>query len=323
MTGSPTNMVDERLREEFGDDRVLREVPLSLWTTFKVGGPAEYLLLARSSDDVRRALAVLAESGLPVTVLGGGSNLLVSDAGVRGLVIRTHGGRVAQVADDRIRAEAGVTMNGLVRWTVTHGHAGLEAWAGTPGTVGGAVYGNAHFRNRNIGDLIDRVVLATRRGAIDEVSGRDLEFAYDYSRLQRTGEIVLSADFLVTPGRPESLRAVARESLAHRKRTQPLALPSAGCIFQNPDPVRDDVPEGMPCSAGALIDGAGLKGASEGAARVSATHANFIVNEGGATAADVRRLIDRCRATVLARYGVTLREEIVSLGFDAPSGAEG
>ena len=112
------------------------------------------------------------------------------------------------------------------------------------------------------------------------------------------------------------MRAVARDSLAYRKRTQPLATPSAGCIFQNPDPVREQVPADMPCSAGALVDRAGLKGAREGGARVSPTHANFIVNDAGASAADIRALIERCKHEVWTRYGVRLREEIVSVGFE-------
>jgi len=141
-----------------------------------------------------------------------------------------------------------------------------------------------------------------------------MEFGYDYSRLHRTHEIVVSADFSVSPGEPDTLRAIARESLAFRKRTQPLESPSAGCIFQNPDPRRDRVPDGIPPSAGALVDRAGLKGAREGSARVSTTHANFIVNEGGATARDIRALIDRCKSEVQAQFGVALREEIVCLG---------
>ena len=144
-----------------------------------------------------------------------------------------------------------------------------------------------------------------------------MAFGYDRSRLQQTGEVLLSADFRVSRGEPAALRATARESLAFRKRTQPLDTHNAGCVFQNPDPSRDRVPDGMPWSAGALVDRAGLKGASIGRARVSATHGNFIVNEGGATARDIRRLITRCRDEVRARFGVELREEIVYVGdFD-------
>jgi UDP-N-acetylmuramate dehydrogenase len=235
---------------------------------------------------------------------------------MRGLVLRLHGGDVRLVDDGTIRADAGVTINGLVRWTINRGVAGIEAWAGTPGTVGGAIHGNAHFQRRNIGDLVRRVTLATLDGTVSDVPAEEMEFGYDYSRVQRTNEIVISADFRVSSGEPAALRAVARESLAFRKRTQPLESASAGCIFQNPDPARDRVPDGIPASAGALVDRAGLKGAAEGRARVSTTHANFIINEGGATARQVRALIERCKAEVQRQFGVTLREEIVYLGFD-------
>jgi len=141
-----------------------------------------------------------------------------------------------------------------------------------------------------------------------------MAFGYDESRLQSTGEILLSADFLVTPGDPAALRRTARESLAFRKRTQPLETPSAGCIFQNPQPGRDAVPDGIPWSAGALVDRAGLKDTSVGGARVSPAHGNFIVNDGAATAHDIKALIERCRAAVSTQFGVELRDEIVYLG---------
>ncbi len=207
-----------------------------------------------------------------------------------------------------------MTINGLVRWTIMHGAAGLEAWAGTPGTVGGAIFGNAHFGGRLIGDLVTEVRLAGTDGSMVDVTASEMGFAYDRSRLQDTGEVLLSATFRVSPGDPAALRAIARESLAYRKRTQPLETPSAGCIFQNPAPDRDTVPEGIPWSAGALVDRAGLKGLTMGGARVSETHGNFIVNDGSATATDIHRLIQHCRAAVRDRFGVDLREEIVYLG---------
>ena len=304
----------DRLTAALGNDRVSRNAPLAPLTTFKVGGPADWLVDVHRSADLEQAIALAREAGLPISVLGGGSNVLVSDAGVRGLVVRVHGGEVRQIDASIVRADAGVTINGLVRWTVNRGLAGIEAWAGTPGTVGGAVCGNAHFRGRLISELIVAVRLVTLDGILQDVPRAEMEFAYDYSRLHRTREIVVSADFTVSAGEPSALRATARESLAFRKRTQPLESPSAGCIFQNPDPRREPVPNGIPPSAGALVDRAGLKGARQGAARVSTTHANFIVNEGGATAHDIRTLIDRCKSEVQAQFGVVLREEIVCLG---------
>jgi UDP-N-acetylmuramate dehydrogenase len=238
--------------------------------------------------------------------------VLIGDRGVRGLVIRPRGGVIEQIDSGRVRADGATTINGLVRWTVQRGIAGLEAWAGTPGTVGGAIFGNAHFGGRLIGELVESVRLAGVDGDTRDLSRDEMEFGYDRSRLQTTREVLLSTVFRVSTGDPAALRAVARQSLAYRKKTQPLDTPSAGCIFQNPD--RADVPADIPASAGALVDRAGLKGTARGDARVSPTHGNFIVNEGQATAADIRSLIDLCRARVIERFGIALHEEIVYLG---------
>jgi UDP-N-acetylmuramate dehydrogenase len=313
------NDLGGQLEHRFGQERVRRDVPLSAFTTFRVGGPADWFFEPRSSDETVIALGLAREAGVPVTILGGGSNVLIADAGIRGLVLHPKGGDIQRVDQAHVRADAAITINGLVRWTIVHGAAGLEAWAGTPGTVGGAIFGNAHFGGRLIGELVDSVRLATRDGLRRTLLAAEMAFGYDRSRLQDTGEILLSADFRVTDGEPTRLRAVARESLAFRKRTQPLDTPSAGCVFQNPERGRDVVPDGIPWSAGALVDRAGLKGARSGGASVSETHGNFIINDGSAQARDIRLLIDRCRTAVKERFGVELREEIVYLGdFGTP-----
>jgi UDP-N-acetylmuramate dehydrogenase len=319
------NELHALLTAAFGDARVGRAVPLHTYTTFRVGGPAEWLVETRGGDEIVRALQMAHAAGVSVTILGGGSNVLIADAGIRGLVIHPRGGTVDWVRDGLagdqeasssglVRADGSVTINGLVRWTLVHGAAGLEAWAGTPGTVGGAVFGNAHFGGRLIGELVHCVRLASREGVAWTVPAAEMSFGYDRSRLQQTGEVLLSADFRVSAGDPTRLRAIARESLAFRKRTQPLDTPSAGCVFQNPERGRDQVPDGIPWSAGALVDRAGLKGARIGGAIVSETHGNFIVNDGSAHARDIRQLIEQCRDTVRRQFGVELREEIVYLG---------
>jgi UDP-N-acetylmuramate dehydrogenase len=307
-----SDALDRGLRKSFGDSRVTRDAPLAPLTTFKVGGTADWRVDVRTEGEIRTAVEIAREWGVPVVPLGVGSNVLVADDGVRAVVLRIHGGEVGHINDERIRADAGVTINGLVRWTINRGVAGLEAWAGTPGTVGGAIHGNAHFKGRLIGEVVEQVRLIDRAARVLDVPAAEMEFAYDYSRLHRTGEVVISADFRVSHGDSAQLRAIARDSLAFRKRTQPLESASAGCIFQNPLP--DRVPSGIPPSAGALVDRAGLKGAREGRAHVSSRHANFIVNDGGATASDIRSLISRCKEQVLAKFGVELREEIVFLG---------
>ena len=303
------------LENACGVDRVKRGAPLAPLTTFKVGGPADILIETQNENEIVQAVKLAHAAGVKVTMLGGGSNVLVADAGIRGLVIRTKGGAVTPIGDRLVRADAAVTINGLVRWTINRGFAGLEAWAGTPGTVGGAIYGNAHWKKINIGDLVESVRLLKPDGTLLQVPADRMEFDYDYSRLKKTREVVLWAAFRVTPGGdPAALRLVARESLAFRKRTQPLESPSAGCIFMNPDPVHDKVPAGIPPSAAALVDRAGPRGASLGGAKVSPTHANFIINDGSARAAEIYQLVEQCRGAVKDQFGVELRNEIICLG---------
>lgn len=308
------DLLERRLSSFLPEERIRRNAPLAPLTTFRIGGPAEWLVTVETEPELTRLVGAAREAGFPLTILGGGSNVVVADAGIRGVVIRLQLRAITQPSPDVVRAGAGATMNGLVRWTVARGLAGLEAWAGTPGTVGGAVYGNAHWGGRNIGDLVSRVSLLSPLGERLVVGQADMGFAYDTSRLQQTGELLVWAEVRVEAGDPDALRRTARASLAYRKRTQPLAEPSAGCIFQNPDPARDRVPDGIPRSAGALIDRAGLKGYRIGGAVISAAHANFIVNDGAATAADVRALVELARARVRERFGVELRDEVVFLG---------
>ncbi|MFO7302976.1 MAG: UDP-N-acetylmuramate dehydrogenase [Acidobacteriota bacterium] len=294
-------------------DRWQADAPLAPLTTFKVGGPAEFLADISSEAELRALVREASDAGIPVTPLGGGSNVLVADEGIRGVVVRLRLTDIERVDRETVRAGAGVTINGLVRWTIGRGLAGLEAWAGTPGTVGGAIRGNAHWGGQDIATRVRSVTLAARDGSIVDVPGDQMGFAYDRSRIIDTGEIVVAASFVVAEGNVEELRARARASLHYRKQTQPLAMPSAGCIFQNPSP-DDSVPAGIPRSAGALIDRAGLKGLRIGGARISERHANFIVNDGGATADDIRQLIERARDEVRRRFGVELRDEVVCLG---------
>ncbi len=303
------------LERRLGATRVAQDVPLGPMTTFRVGGTADLLVEVRGQEELATVMVAAAQSDVPVTMLGGGSNVLVGGRGIRGLVVRVRGGSLAMRGEDVVRSDAGVTINELVRWTISRGLAGLEAWAGTPGTVGGAIVGNAHFDGHLIGELVTTVGLVTRTGESLEQPASAMEFGYDESRLQRTDEVLVWADFRVTPGRsPGDLRHLARRSLSYRKRTQPLDSPSAGCIFRNPDPSRDTIPPGVPPSAGALIDRAGLKGRAIGGARVSEAHGNFIVNTGTATAGDIRDLVRLCRDEVERRFGVVLREEIVYVG---------
>lgn len=320
----PTGVWDARnanILREFarlvGAHRVHRNWALARFTTFRVGGQADWFIEVRGDSEFAAVLATAFRVGLNVTVLGGGSNVLVSDAGVRGLVVRPRHGAIRRTTAGNVRASAGVTFNGLIRWMIRRGLGGLETWAGTPGTVGGAIHGNAHFRGRSISEVVSSVGVVAADGHITVAEAGEMGFGYDRSRLKATSEVVQWAEFVVTEEDADRLRSTARESLDYRKRTQPLQEPSAGCVFQNPLAAEDRLPSGMSCSAGALIDGAGLKGISHGSAWVSKVHGNFFVTEPGALAHDVRALIELCQAEVASQYDVSLVPEIIFIGeFD-------
>lgn len=295
-----------------------KDFSLAPLTTLGLGGPADWFVEARSEAELLRACVAARRRGLAVTVLGGGSNVLVSDEGVRGLVVRVKGGGARQLDSGTVRAFAGMTMNGLVRWCIQRGLAGPESWAGTPGTVGGAVHGNAHFGDREVGEMVRGLRVADDAGRVESVRAEAVRLGPGGVAFAGRGRVLLSADFGVQPGDPAVLRRRARASLAFRKRTQPLAVPSAGCAFRNPDPGGAALPPGVPCAAGALLDRAGMKGIAIGGARVSEVHANFLTAGPGATAADVHRLLGVCQAAVKAAFGVKLVPELVLLG-DFPS----
>lgn len=295
-----------------------RDVPLAPLTTLGVGGAADWFVEATGEEALVGALAAADSAGLPVTLLGGGSNVLVSDEGIRGLVIRVRGGAARRIGGRTVRADAGMTVNGLVRWTVQRGLSGLETWAGTPGTVGGAMHGNAHFGGRQIGERVAGLRVVSPTGEVAYRARATLKLGPGGPMFVGGEWFLLSADFALDTEAPAVLRERARASLGFRKRTQPLGLPSAGCAFRNPEPGRVRLPPDVPCAAGALLDRAGLKGASVGGARVSEVHANFLTTRPGATALDVHRLLGICRDAVAAAFAVELTPELIFLG-DFPS----
>ena len=307
------NLILRRLRDAFGT-RITEQVSLASMTTFKIGGVADLFFETSIPEEVVRVVDMLADVDWPVTVLGGGSNVVVSSRGVRGLVVRMRRGKIRVARPGVVRADAGVSINELVRWTVARGFGGLSRWAGTPGTVGGALHGNAHFQGALIGEKVISVGIVTRQGKVFDVSSREMCFGYDTSRLKEKDECALWAEFSIYKEEPQMLRNTARESLAYRKETQPLSARSAGCVFQNPGPESDSLLEGVASSAGALIEKAGLKNYSVGGARVSTLHGNFIVGNEAVTSEDIRTLIETCRTAVHERFGITLRDEIVYLG---------
>lgn len=278
--------------------------PMARHTTWGIGGPAALLCVLDSTHDISSAMQVLTEEEVPWTVVGKGSNLLVSDAGYQGAVLVL--GREFKrhsVEDGVLRAGAATVLAHLVQDAFSTGIAGLTWAVGIPGTLGGALVMNAGTSGGSIGDMVDTVTLYTPERGLALVHGRDVAWEYRRSGLAGRG-IILEASLKVSEQDPVRTRLEMERNLKHRKATQPLGARSAGSVFVNPP---GD-------SAGRLIEAAGLKGARVGGARVSPLHANFIVNDGDATASDVVTLIQKIQTIVRDGYGVDLRPEIRFLG---------
>jgi UDP-N-acetylmuramate dehydrogenase len=295
----------EALVEALGD-AVRFDVPLSRFTSLRVGGAADALVSPPDRDALAECLRIAARHGLPLTVLGNGFNTLVRDGGIEGIVLRIQRLRGIRRRDGDLVAEAGVTHTTLTRHCVREGLAGLEFAAGIPGTVGGWVAMNAGVPGREVKDVV-RAVELMEAGGGRCVPAEGLRFAYRSAAGLPRGAVVVSAAFRVRESRPEAVQAEVDRHLEKRSRTQPLDVPSCGSVFKNP-------PGDF---AGRLIEAAGLKGARVGGAEISPLHANFIVNRGGATAGDVLALIESARARVRERTGIELEPEVRIVGREA------
>jgi UDP-N-acetylmuramate dehydrogenase len=284
------------------------EVSLARFTSLRVGGPADALASPPDREALARCLAICAEHRVPLCVLGNGFNTLVRDGGVEGLVLRLSAFRaLRREASGELMAEAGVTHASLARHCAEHGLAGLEFAAGIPGTVGGWVAMNAGVPGREVKDVVRAVEVMDAAGARRCIPAGELGFAYRSARGLRPGSVVVAAAFRVRPCPPAEVQAEIDRHLERRARTQPLDVPSCGSVFVNP-------PGDF---AGRLIEAAGLKGRRVGGAEISDLHANFIVNRGGASAADVLALIELAREQVRARTGVSLEPEVRIVGREA------
>lgn len=305
-------------------------VVLAPYTTIKIGGPADLFIEAKTRETLRRAVLEAIRHGVPYTILGGGSNTLIGDKGVRGLVIRNMTREIfvkgmkgryesgQNAGDIYIEADSGVIFNMFVRHCIEEGYQGVEMHLGLPGTVGGAIYMNSKWTNPEgyVGDVVHSAEIITPQGEVMVVPRSYFQFAYDASIIQKTHDVVLSATFALKRSTREVLWNVANRSIAYRRRTQPQGALSLGCTFQNISKAKAMmIPTPLyTTSAGYLIDHAGLKGYTIGRAQVSPVHANFIVNLGGATAKDVVALIAHIHAEVKKKFGVELEEEIVKIG---------
>ncbi|MBI2642599.1 MAG: UDP-N-acetylmuramate dehydrogenase [Candidatus Wildermuthbacteria bacterium] len=298
-----------------------KNVLLAPHTTFKIGGKAQYFVAAKTKEDVLSALLHAKKLNIPFFVLGGGSNLLVSDKGFKGLVLKIENCKL-KISNRIVYAEAGVSFPWLVRETAKRGLAGLEWAGGLPGTVGGAVRGNAGAFGGETKDSVVYVDCIDQRGRIRKLSKRQCQFSYRSSIFKKRNWIVLGAAFAFKKGNAKELRSIAKNHITYRKDRNPLEFPNAGSIFKNcdlnevPKKFRDFVKPAVKIDpfpvvpTAFLISQAGLKGLRVGKAEVSRKHPNFLINIGNAKAKDVKGLIAKVKRAIKKKFGIDLEEEV-------------
>ncbi len=291
--------------------RLEKDKPLAPLTSYNTGGPARFFVSAESAEDVALAVATAQRGGMRWVVIGGGSNILVSDAGYDGLVIHVVVRGLAVEDETTVRAGAGEPLQALVDFATDNSLSGMEFAAGIWGTVGGAVYGNAGAYGGDMAGVLQKLTLVDGEGSIREVEAEYCRFGYRDSYLKKTGEIVINTWVSLKKGDPNLIRARVAEILHSRDGKHPTTGHSAGCFFKNiPDPSQ---PFGK-LPAGKLLEEIGAKGMQVGGACVYDKHANIIVNAGGASSKDIRRLADILKKKVRDRFGVTLEEEVIQIG---------
>ena len=288
-----------------GGENVRRQEPMSLHTTFRIGGPADLFVMPGSIQAVADSIRICKETQTPYAVIGNGSNLLVSDAGYRGVIIQI-GRNLNQITGngEEIRAQAGAMLSVIAKTALSESLTGFEFASGIPGTLGGAVVMNAGAYCGEMKDVLTEVTVLTREGEIRTIPAEKLELGYRTSLAAKNGWIILEAVLRFQKGDAEAIRSRMEELKVQRVTKQPLDLPSAGSTFKRP--------EGY--FAGKLIMDAGLRGFTVGGAQISEKHCGFVVNKGGATAEDVRNLICAVQKKVQEDAGVKLEPEVKFLG---------
>ena len=319
----------DKLAAILGKERVKFNESLARHTYFKIGGPADIFFTATSADELKLAVQAAGKVDIPYTILGGGSNVLVRDKGIRGLVIKNRADKISlvgftgRVKESKagvkaavVKAESGALVNQLVRFSLEESLGGLEEFLGIPGTVEGAIYNNSHHLGKLIGDMVYQVMVIGVNGEEKTYLQVEMNFDYDYSRVQKSDEVIIWASFQLKPGEKIELWAAAEQALKRRRETQPLEMSSSGCMFKNigrAKALQFHTPNEA-TAAGFLIDKAGLKGKKIGKAEISSKHANFIVNLGGAFAQDVIDLSNYVINEVRKKFGVTLEREVFIIG---------
>ncbi|MCD8248257.1 MAG: UDP-N-acetylmuramate dehydrogenase [Lachnospiraceae bacterium] len=300
-------MMLEQLREILGEERVLPDEPMKLHTTFRVGGPARYLVEPQSVQELRAVIDLCHMQKMPWYIVGNGSNLLVSDEGYNGVVIHLFRNVSQMRAEEtHLVLQAGVQTVRAAKFALEHSLTGLEFASGIPGTIGGAMVMNAGAYGGEMKDVVRWVRVLLPDGTERDYSGGEMQFGYRRSRVASEGGIVLEAELELAQGDAESIRARMEELKQKRLAKQPLEYPSAGSTFKRP--------EGY--FAGKLIEEAQLRGFRVGGAQVSEKHCGFVINRGDATASQIWELIGEVQRRVYEHSGVRLEPEVKLLGFD-------
>ncbi|MGX5361313.1 UDP-N-acetylmuramate dehydrogenase [Bacillus sp. TK-2] len=297
-------LVNELIEADVG--RVLVNEPLARYTTMKIGGPADILIVPKHVAGIEKTLQLVKQYKTKWTVIGRGSNLLVSDQGIEGVVIRLGEGLDhLEVEKHKVRVGSGYPLIKLSTLLSRQGLAGLEFASGIPGSVGGAVYMNAGAHKSDISSVLSKALILFEDGTIDWLTNKELEFSYRASVLQtkRPG-IVLEAVFQLQAGKREEIVRSMQNNKDYRRETQPWNHPCAGSVFRNP----------IPHFAGDLVEKAGLRGYRVGGAQISEMHGNFIVNTGGASAQDVLSLIELIKHTIKDKFDVDMHTEVEIIG---------
>lgn len=301
-------MADLNLQEIFADctaKELLINEPMSKHTSFKIGGPADVIALPANEEELQALLKRAKDNGIPVTLIGNGSNLLVRDKGIRGLVIKL-GNMLCKIEaeGERLSFGSGVSLAMASRKAADLELTGMEFAVGIPGSIGGAVYMNAGAYDGEMSKVVESVRVIDTNGDLMLLKAEQLEFAYRKTKLQKSGLIVTEVNLKLEPGCKDDITSKMADFSHRRISKQPLELPSAGSMFKRP----------LGYFAGTLIEQTGLKGYTVGGAQVSEKHAGFVVNVGGATAADVLQLIKDVQNKVFSAHGVQLEPEVLVLG---------
>lgn len=300
--------IEKYFKEQVGRS-LQKSVPLKDYSTFRIGGPADYFFEAHNLQELKEAIIFARQQKIPFYVIGAGSNILFADEGYRGLIIKNSSKGINFLPEsEEVEALSGTNLSELIAFTAQSGLCGLEFLAGIPGTVGGAVWGNAGAFGRSIGERLVSAII-WQGGREERVESEYFAFGYRTSRLKATRSLLLSARFKLEKANKEVIKKRINDLLALRRlKHPPPETASAGCFFKN-----ILLPDGQKLAAGLLLDQAGVKGLRHGGAQVYPGHANFIINLGEATAADVLQLAREMKARVKEKFGLELEEEVIYL----------